>query len=45
MGLRKAFEGAYQTFNNYLSNIVRKSNASVVGPGMPSEARVKATDL
>jgi len=32
MGLRKAFEGAYQTFNNYLSNIVRKSNASVVGP-------------
>jgi len=32
MGLRRSFEGAYQTFNNYLSNIVRKRNASVVGP-------------
>jgi len=30
----KAFLGetAYQTFNNYLSNIVRKRNASIVGP-------------
>jgi len=25
-------ETAYQTFNNYLSNIVRKRNASIVGP-------------
>ena len=32
MGVRKAVETAFQTFNNYLSNIVRKRNASVVGP-------------
>ena len=32
MGLKRSFESAYQTFNNYLSNIVRKRNASVVGP-------------
>jgi hypothetical protein len=27
-------ETQYQTFNNYLSNIVRKGNASVVGPSL-----------
>lgn len=27
-------ETAYQTFNNYLSNITRKGNASVVGPSL-----------
>jgi hypothetical protein len=34
MGILKRLgvETAYQTFNNYLSNIVRKRNASVVGP-------------
>ena len=34
--LGRAFVGetAYQTFNNYLSNIVRKRNASVVGPSL-----------
>jgi len=29
---RLGVETAFQTFNNYLSNIVRKRNASVVGP-------------
>ena len=34
MGILKRLgvETAFQTFNNYLSNIVRKRNASVVGP-------------
>lgn len=34
MGILKilGIETAYQTFNNYLSNIVRKRNASIVGP-------------
>ncbi len=34
MGILKriGLESAYQTFNNYLSNITRKRNASVVGP-------------
>ena len=34
MGILKSLgiESAYQTFNNYLSNIIRKRNASVVGP-------------
>ena len=32
MGIVKAFETAFQTFNNYLSNITRKRNASIVGP-------------
>ena len=32
MGIRKALESTFQTFNNYLSNITRKRNASIVGP-------------
>ena len=34
MGILKSlgFETAFQTFNNYLSNITRKRNASIVGP-------------
>lgn len=32
MGLLKGFETAFQTFNNYLSNITRKRNATIVGP-------------
>jgi len=32
MGLIKAAETAFQTFNHYLSSIVRKRNASIVGP-------------
>ena len=43
----KAFLGetAYQTFNNYLSNIVRKRNASIVGPSKQIAGEFPPVDM
>ena len=45
MGVRKAFETAFQTFNNYLSNITRKRNASIVGPSKQITGEYPAVDF
>jgi hypothetical protein len=45
LGITKAFETAFQTFNNYLSNITRKRNASIVGPSKQITGEYPSVDF